>query len=113
LGRVDFNGLVAGEYTLGWRKSAVGIQGTAAAAGNWRVSPNPASDQVLVERTDANGEAGKLQLLDMRGRIVRVANWNTPLTSIDLNGLDHGTYHLVFVPTHGTPRPVDRIVVVR
>jgi hypothetical protein len=113
LGRVDFDGLVAGEYTLGWRKSAVGIQGTEAAAGNWRVSPNPASDQVLVERTDANGEAGKLQLLDMRGRIVRVANWNTPLTRIDLNGLDHGTYHLMFVPTHGTPRTVDRIVVVR
>ena len=109
-GRMNFTGVLAGEYTLGWRKSAVGIAETMIAP-QWTIHPNPAQEQVTLSR-DAI-DPGTIELLDQKGRLVR---WNTvqgQQIQFDLTGLRHGTYHFRFRDRNGKVGSVGKVVVTR
>ena len=110
-GRITVDSLQAGEYTLAWRKSAVGINDRDGEGVQWTVSPNPAHGSVVVttERSDASGT---MDLLDSGGRMVRSMTVMGPLVRIDLHGLKSGNYHLRFTcKGGGRPTRVGSVVV--
>ena len=69
-GRIDFSNFSIGDYTLGWRKSAVGIHKPGQIVHDgWVIYPNPASDRITVEwRGKAPAPSGIVQVLDSAGR---------------------------------------------
>ncbi|MEO8069298.1 MAG: M1 family metallopeptidase [Flavobacteriales bacterium] len=71
-GRFDFPGFQLGEYTLGWRKSAVTVHEPAPTEQrSWSISPNPAHDHIVVERLGHAVEADSvLQLVDVNGQVI-------------------------------------------
>ncbi len=102
-GRITVDSLRVGEYTLAWRKSAVGIAEDEGDAVQWIVSPNPAHGSVTVatEQRDVNGT---MDLLDAAGRVVRTVTVTGGSVRFDLHGLEAGSYPLRFT-TKTAERP--------
>ncbi len=113
LGRIDFNGLGEGEYTLGWRKSPVGIQDLGATARSWTIHPNPASAFVRVEWQGEGTATGTLQLLDQRGRMALEVPCSGYGQTLDLRHLPAGGYVLRHSSAQGRPLTVDQVVIAR
>lgn len=114
LGRIDFNAVRAGEYTLAWRKSAVGIaDNNSAVDKEWAVHPNPASHHLSVQWKGAGTLNGALQLWDQQGRTVLEQAARNTTESVDLSAVPMGTYHLRYVPLHGQPHSIEQVVIVR
>ncbi|HRH37339.1 MAG TPA: M1 family aminopeptidase, partial [Flavobacteriales bacterium] len=103
-GRINVDSLRAGEYTLAWRKSAVGIAERSVGRG-WTISPNPSSGEVTITASAAIG-SGMIQVIDSAGRVVRSAAMKSNRIQLDLHRLSAGTYHLQFQPDHA---PGERI----
>ncbi len=99
-GRITVDSLAAGEYTLAWRKSAVGIAEDEVAAAQWTLAPNPAKDTALLS-TSFQAPQGTIQLLDTTGRLVRTTTIQTSSVRLGLTGLVAGTYHVRFLPKGG------------
>ncbi|MBK8499600.1 MAG: hypothetical protein IPL52_12495 [Flavobacteriales bacterium] len=98
-GRITIDSLWAGEYTLAWRKSAVGMAETTPPELAWTIAPNPASEQVSV--STALRLRGSMELIDSTGRIVgtdRVVHGNA---RFDLSNVRPGIYALRFMPADG------------
>ena len=113
LGRIDFNQVRAGEYTLAWRKSAVGISAAPERPNDWLVHPNPSSDHFAITWRGDGHVAGLLELVDAAGRRVAQQRIDAPVTVLSVQGLAPGTYLLRHVPLQGPARMVDRVVVAR
>jgi hypothetical protein len=90
-GRIDFNGVRAGEYTLAWRTSAVGI-GEAALPTNWTIGPNPAKAHVTIT-TDASF-TGTIELIDAAGRSAMTWTMQGRTAMVPLHTLKAGVYRL-------------------
>ncbi len=112
-GRIEFNGLRQGEYTMGWRKSATGIGDYAASEKGWSLYPNPANDMLQVSWTGKEAKDGSLRLIDTQGRIALETPCSGSNTTLDLRSLTTGTYHVQHLPNKGPATTVDRVVVVR
>ncbi len=112
-GRIEFNGLRQGEYTMGWRKSATGIGENIASENGWNLYPNPANDVLQVSWKGKGSKEGSLRLIDMQGRIAMEVPCTGNLTSVDVRSLAEGTYHVLHFPRKGPVKTVDRIVLVR
>ena len=71
-GRIDFTGFQLGEYTLGWRKSAVAVNEVSGGEErSWSISPNPADERIVVERIGHAVEVDSvLQLIDANGKVI-------------------------------------------
>lgn len=81
-------------FNRGCFGTSVGITDSPVLAGDWRVYPNPASQQAQIVWTTATLGETDVQLLDMTGRSVRtwrVAAGQTSLTC-SLDGLANGMY---------------------
>lgn len=98
-GRIEFNGLQPGEYTLAWRKSPVGTDEITTEM-RWSIFPNPANEQITIS-CDGNVDAGILELLDRRGRMVRWVPINSPTVQFPLNGIAAGKYQIRFIDQRG------------
>lgn len=110
-GRITIDSIAQGEYTLAWRKSAVGITDETAGTIVWTISPNPAQGSVLVSagRSDINGS---VTLLDSIGRVSRTTQITDGLARFDLQGLARGSYHVQFTASDGMKTQSVGIVVV-
>lgn len=113
VGRIDLNGLRAGEYAMAWRKSAVGIADQDEPANNWLLHPNPATDHIAITWRGDGTAAGILELVDASGRIVQQQRIIGMQHTMALQDLSAGTYLLRHVPLTGTAQVVDRVVVAR
>lgn len=90
-GRIDFNGVRAGEYTLAWRTSAVGIAETPLPT-TWSIGPNPAREQVTIA---ARGSfIGRLEVCDAAGRNVLTWAMQGGSTTMPLHTLKSGAYRV-------------------
>lgn len=109
-GRVDWNGVQRGEYTLGWRKSAVGSTELPRDGTHWTIHPNPAVDRVFlsVDRPLPGGTMIILQ--DMAGRTILRTQWDPNDPSLQLGGLPNGTYQLGSM-IRGVVSPIGKFVV--
>lgn len=110
-GRMNFNGILAGEYTMGWRKSAVGIEGSKAAADHWTIMPNPVQDHVMITRERM--DSGTIEVIDRKGRAVKWMAVQATQIQLDLSGISNGTYHLRFRDRNGVAENVGKVVVAR
>ncbi len=112
-GRIEFTNVQPGEYTLGWRHSAVGIDDLGANAARWNIHPNPAQDMVTISVGGVQHLSGTMQLIDEAGRLARHVRWQGPTQQVEITGLAAGTYQVRFVPQGGDVVPVGQMVVVR
>ncbi len=110
-GRIEFNNVLAGEYTLAWHTSPVGVQESSMTS-EWAIYPNPAVDHVTVTRTSGSG-AGMLELLDRKGRLVRWQPVTSDQVEMRVQGIAAGNYHLRFRGRDGGTMNVGNVVVVR
>ncbi|MCB0765288.1 MAG: hypothetical protein KDB84_11315, partial [Flavobacteriales bacterium] len=108
MGRIDFNGLRAGEYTLAWRTSAVGISAPSPPS-TWTVHPNPATDHVCITRA-GSPVLGRVDLIDASGRVIRTVPVNGNVLRMGLDGVPAGRYSLRHLTELGD-QPVGNVVV--
>jgi len=92
-GRIEFEGLLKGEYTLAWRKSSVGIDEVLNEK-SMKVYPNPSSSEITVE-LDKNIDLQEIEIrvLDLNGKVISSPN-AARIIKIDLSGNSAGTYFL-------------------
>ncbi len=112
-GRVEFQDLRSGEYTLGFLKSAVGIGDLPMEHPRWSLRPNPASEVLHVSLSGGHVADGSIELSDQQGRLVQTIAWRGSGVSIRVDGLPAGVYHLRHVATDGSTTPIDRVVIAR
>jgi hypothetical protein len=112
-GRLDFNDLRAGEYTLAWRTSAVGVQEPNAASAPWSISPNPARDHVMITCHSAERLEGEVHLLDDQGRLLYAQRWQGSPQHVPVNGQAAGIYLLRFMHRDGRSTPIGKVVLER
>ena len=85
--RITGEGIVPGDYCVGWRKSPVGMAETGSVR-RWRVHPNPADDRIIVETDGAPAPPGSLILIeDMQGRTLISAPLRNTTTEVHLRGI--------------------------
>ncbi len=113
MGRIDFNNVQAGEYTMAWRKSAVGIAEANELLIQWGLHPNPAQDHVMITLDEGVELNGAVQLIDASGRIVRSERWLGAPQRFGLAGVAEGAYLLQFAGLDGRVRSIGRVVVER
>lgn len=108
-GRIDVDGIRAGEYCLAWRKSPVGMAEPLAPA-KWLIQPNPASDLVHIscDRTELNGI---VSIHDSKGGMIRWEPVRSPMASLDVSSFARGTYMVRYRDTLGHDETVGRFVV--
>ncbi len=90
-GRIDFDGLQKGEYTLAWHKSSVGIE-ESERKNVLKVYPNPTTSIFTIELPeDLDLQNVELRLLDTSGKLITTP---TPRNRIelDLSGNSAGVY---------------------
>ncbi|MBK9177506.1 MAG: T9SS type A sorting domain-containing protein [Flavobacteriales bacterium] len=92
IGRIDINGLRAGEYCFAWRKSAVGITEPHSSNATFTIQPNPASEVVTIRTSEP--VQGLVELYDARGRLVRWEPINGEAAVLRVAGLKRGSYIL-------------------
>ncbi len=110
-GRIDFSGLRAGEYTLGWRKSAVSIPESLNEM-QWTIYPNPAQDRITIE-TELSDRRGTYELLDRKGRMIRWEPCAGAITNFPLHGTATGLYELRFRGHNGRSVRAGRLSIVK
>ena len=114
-GRIDFTGFTTGDYTFGWRKSAVGLKPVPVANGEWVVGPNPASDRIKVEwKGDGPPLSGRLELLDTAGKVLLTRDVRDQRrTVLELDPLMTGQLILRFIDEQGAFWPAQKITVLK
>ncbi|MEO8589016.1 MAG: M1 family metallopeptidase [Flavobacteriales bacterium] len=112
-GRITLDSLAVGEYTLAWRKSAVGIDENIADPVEWRILPNPAQDHMQLQWLGKGEVAGTVQLLDSAGRVVREERVQGTTHRFDLTGIAAGTCTLRFAEHNGPYRVIGRVAITR
>lgn len=110
-GRMDLDSLATGEYVLAWRTSPVGILAPAG-PGAWQIGPNPATTSINI-RTDASTVQGLVRLLDARGRTVRSGTLVGSAMTLTTEGLDAGSYSVMFSNSSGTDIHIGNVVITR
>jgi hypothetical protein len=71
-----------------------------------KIYPNPASDLITIEGTDI---ITRLELFDVKGRMIRSADTNSTGTSLDISNLSGGTYFLhVTQQDHTTVHKIEK-----
>jgi len=110
-GRVDFNGLVAGDYTLAWRKSATGITPLEDQP-RFTIHPNPAADLLRITCT-GNIDITRLSFIDARGRTALRSEGSDVDRTIDVSALASGTYHVQAMDRKGRSTPVGIVTIAR
>jgi aminopeptidase N len=111
-GRLDFTGVWPGEYTLGWRKSAVAIAEGPRMPNVWSLFPNPAGDAVTVVAREGYFPNGIIEVLDASGRAVGSHPCTTSPCTMDVRNLPPGVYTLRWLGQEGGV-PVGPVVVER
>lgn len=110
-GRIDFTGLQLGEYTLAWRKSAVGIAPTVAPqVSAWRVVHNAAHGLVVVESLADALPKGSISLVDAQGRTVKDTTVTGTRMELSVAGISPGAFQVVHSALGATPRCIGRVV---
>jgi len=112
-GRITIDSLQVGEYTLAWRKSAVGVHEDNAGTAQWAIVPNPAQDHVVVRWLGAGEATGTMQVLDSAGRIVREEPLTGSSQRVDLSGIAAGPCTIRFAAEQGTYRVIGKLVIAR
>ena len=110
-GRVDFNGLVAGDYTLAWRKSATGMAHLEDQP-RFTIHPNPAADLLRITCT-GNIDITRLSFIDARGRTALRSEGPEVDRTIDVSALASGTYHVQAMDRNGRSTPVGTVTIAR
>ena len=110
-GRVDFNGLVAGDYTLAWRKSATGIAPLEDQP-RFTLHPNPAADLLRITCT-GNIDITRLSFIDARGRTALRSEGPEVDRTIDVSALASGTYHVQAMDRKGRSTAVGTVTIAR
>ena len=110
-GRVDFNGLVAGDYTLAWRKSATGMAHLEDQP-RFTIHPNPAADLLRITCT-GNIDITRLSFIDARGRTALRSEGPEVDRTIDVSELASGTYHVQAMDRNGRSTPVGTVTIAR
>ncbi len=115
-GRVDFNGFAIGDYTLGWRKSAVGIgEPVRVSHDGWFLYPNPSAGMITIEwRGTVPPPSGIVQALDSTGKEV----WTQALSGdrtimLADQGDRSGELLVQFKAKDGTIWPIGTVVLTR
>ena len=115
-GRVDWNGFALGDYTLGWRKSAVGVRKPVKVdRDGWIVYPNPATDRITVEwRGSTTPPTGTVQVTDSTGKeIFSKGITRENRVKIDLGDKAAGPVMIQFAGDDGTLWPVGKVSLAR
>lgn len=112
-GRITIDSLEVGDYTLAWRKSAVGLSENLKDPAQWSVLPNPAQDHVQLRWLGMGEVAGTVQLLDSAGRVIREERMQGTSHRFDLAGIAAGTCALRFAERNGDYRSIGKVVLTR
>lgn len=111
-GRIDFTGLQLGEYTLAWRKSAVGIVPTTTPeASVWNVVHDPARGLVLVQNFSSAAPKGTISLIDAQGRTAKDTTITGARVELGIIGFAPGAYQVLYNALNTAPRCIGRVVV--
>ncbi|HEX2616952.1 MAG TPA: hypothetical protein VHL57_05370, partial [Flavobacteriales bacterium] len=114
LAKFTINGLAAGDYTVAWKSSAVGIAEANAAAAGWRYYPDPADDTVTIERPANTAYAtAQLRVIDVKGRTLLEQRLTGDRARIDLSHIAPQTVLLQAVRADGGTTPIGRLVIAR
>ncbi|MBP6390518.1 MAG: M1 family metallopeptidase [Flavobacteriales bacterium] len=85
-GRIDVDDLAAGDYTLAWKTSAVGMF-PRSAPGACTLWPDPAQDHVMVSCPEDLKDALTIRVRDRMGRLLKEVRYTAPLTRIDVSDI--------------------------
>lgn len=110
-GRIDFTGLQLGEYTLAWRKSAVGIApAVAPPVSAWSVVHNAAHGLVVVESLMDALPNGSISLIDAHGRTVKDATITGTRLELSVAGIAPGAFQVLYSTLGAVPQCIGRVV---
>ena len=110
VGRIDITNLLVGEYAFAWRKSSTGILDRVDGGSKWSIYPSPTSNSVTVAREE-DGGPGVVEVLDVKGCVVRTLAMRSPTVTVDLSGLDAAVYPIRFVDDDGNGQWIGQVVV--
>lgn len=110
-GRIDFDGLQLGEYTLAWRKSAVGIVSSeSAGAPTWCVVHDAAHAMIIVESRAGAVPGGTVSLIDAQGRTVKDTAITGTRLEISAAGMAAGAFQVMYGTARTPPQCIGRVV---
>lgn len=110
-GRIDFTGLQLGEYTLAWRKSAVGIApAIAPPVSAWRVVHNATHGLVVVESLADALPKGSISLVDAQGRTVKDTTVTGTRMELSVAGIAPGAFQVLYCKLGAAPQCIGRVV---
>ena len=109
-GRMELDSLLAGEYALAWRTSAVGEEYNERTTDQWTIRPNPASDHVIID-TGRAGYHGILRVIDAGGKTVLDHPLSGRSIHVPLNGLAMGKYTLILDGPYNNLSPIGSLVI--
>ena len=112
-GRFDLTGFQLGEYTLGWRKSAVAVNDIVAdEERSWSISPNPADERIMVERIGPAVETDSvLQLTDLHGKVIAERSASARLVTFDVVHLPAQTVNILLVRGGAGTKHIGTVVI--
>lgn len=110
-GRVDFTGLVAGDYCLAWRKSAVTVQEARPIAAPWQATMD--MEQRTIRIHNPSGGSGMVRVHDLKGAVVKEQRCQEEYCTLALPALASGAVQVDVLQENGTVRDLGRFVVMR
>lgn len=78
-----------------------------------KIHPNPATSQVNVSLKGVKKTNGKIQLLDVMGRVVKELSVNSSYTAINTSQLSSGTYTVVYVDNTNNVKLQQQVVLAK
>lgn len=108
--RITGEGIVPGDYCVGWRKSPVGVTEISNSR-RWRVHPNPADDRIIVQGDGASIAPGSFIVVeDMQGRTLITTPLRNATTEVHLRGIAPQPLHVSISLPDGDRIRVGRII---
>lgn len=111
-GRIDFTGLQLGEYTLAWRKSAVGIAlNGSSGTPTWSVVHDAVHAMVIVESRTGASPNGIISLIDAQGRTVKDTAITSTRLELSVASMAAGAFQVMYHGPNTAPQCIARVVI--
>jgi len=112
VGRIEVEGLTAGDYSLGWKTSALGSPHVSEPAA-WTIWPDPTSDHLMVQSPILETNDGIIRVRDRTGRYLKDVPRTGILTRVDLSDLPPQIVSISLVERTGMERALGSCTIVR
>lgn len=97
-------------FNVGFPVSASNIERVATSL---KVYPNPAQNKVVVALDGISNTKGKVQVIDMLGRVVAEQTANTTAIEVNTSNLSNGVYNVVYRSSNNSIQAQERLVIAK